>query len=104
MNIGDKVTVNELVLHITNDYGMYSGIINSTLKLFARKIKNGTYNADKALIQWYTVATLGTKSYEREYMNKGEGCHIFTVAIRKAVAVELADYYQEELDDRVSEL
>lgn len=88
----NQTHVRELVLYTVNDGDLYCKYTQPILNNLAKHIKRGKYDQNKALIAWKHLADAAAKQY-----SKGYDSPIFSLADRKATALELADYYAEEL-------
>jgi hypothetical protein len=94
----NKDAAHELALFTTNDGDIYRRHVQSTIKALARKIRNGTYNADLAVNAWAYVADAGAQKYTKEFGGSGNGSYgSFSKADRMAAAKEIGDYYDEEV-------
>lgn len=89
--------VRELVLYACNDGQTYRAVTTPTLDNLRRKIKRNTYDASKAHKAWEYVAEYAAKRYAKEFATPAEWCSIFTAATRRAAALELMEYYNDEL-------
>lgn len=81
----------ELFLYAVNDGEVYRGMVNAVLNSLERKVKNGTYDREKAVDAWYYVATRASDKYNKDFGYK------FCVMDRFTVAVEMAEYYEEQI-------
>lgn len=82
---------NELFLYATNDGNLYRGMISAVLDNLEKKIAKGIYDREKAVDAWFNVATEASNRY---YKNFG---YRFTVTERFTAAVEMAEYYEEQI-------
>lgn len=101
-----KTESRELALFIQSDGELYRRQTLPIIKNLQRKIAKGTYDKQKALILWKHLADSGAQRYAKESggdWNAGPGAwhKMFSVADRKEVAKELADYYEEHLMEAV---
>lgn len=80
----------ELFLYTTNDGDLYRHMITPIINNLRKKAAKGIYEKEKAVYAYYNVATEASKKYERDFGYR------FGVADRFTVAVEMADYYEEE--------
>lgn len=87
----------ELVLFTTNDYAIYTSAIMPAIRCLQKKFKAGTFDAEKALKQFYHVATYAAKAYARDF----GGCYykMFSTADRRAAAADLLAYYMEDITE-----
>lgn len=80
----------ELFLYATNDGDLYRHMITPIINNLRKKAAKGIYEKEKAVYAYYNVATEASKKYERDFGYR------FGVTDRFTVAVEMADYYEEE--------
>lgn len=93
---GDEVR--ELVLTITNDGDLYRQQVQPILANLRKKVKKGTYQPELALKLWMYLADSGAKKYAQEHGSPGFPWHkMFPTSVRRQVAKELQDSYEEEL-------
>jgi hypothetical protein len=88
----------ELTIWIENDGSLYRRQTLPIIKNLQKKIAKGTYDPKKALILWKHLADSGAKSYAKEF--GGVYHEMFSVADRKAAAIELAASYDEHLREK----
>lgn len=81
----------ELFLYAINDGDLYRSMICPVIENMKKKVAKGTYDAEKAQEAFYHVATQASKDYFRDFG------HNFTVTERFTVAVEMVDYYEDEI-------
>ena len=81
----------ELFLYATNDGNLYRGMISNVLDNLEKKIKKGIYDREKAVDAWYYVATEASNRYFKDFGYR------FSVADRFTVAVDMAEYYEEQI-------
>ena len=81
----------ELFLCATNDGNLYRRMTQCVLDNLEKKIKKGTYDREKAVDAWYYVATAASDQYYKDFGYK------FTVTERYTAAVEMAEYYEEQI-------
>jgi hypothetical protein len=81
----------ELFLYAVNDGNLYRGMIKNVLDNLEKKIGKGIYDKEKAVDAWYYVATEASNKYWKNFGYK------FSVADRFTVAVDMADYYEEQI-------
>ena len=82
---------NELFLYAVNDGRLYRRMIKNILDNLEKKIKNGVYDKEKAIDLWYYVATEASNKYMEDFGYR------FKVVERFTVAVDLAEYYEEQI-------
>lgn len=83
----------ELVLYATNTGDLYRGQITAVIKNLAKKVKRGIYDKEKAIDLWYSVATTASNLYKKEFG------YSFSVMDRFTAAIELEEYYKEEVQE-----
>lgn len=88
----------ELELYTTNNGGLYRQMITPIINSLRKKYKRGTYDADKAVSLWYAVTTEGAKRYNKEFGSDSQWSRLFNVQCRYTVAVNLENYYKEEVE------
>lgn len=81
----------ELFLYATNDGDLYRSMISPIIANLKRKAEKGVYDAEKAVDAFYPVATEASRHYNRDFG------YSFSVTDRFTVAVDMADYYKEEV-------
>jgi hypothetical protein len=96
---GYSPDVYELLLHITNEQGLYRSIINPTIKNMAKKIKKNIFNRELALKQFTRIAKEGIK----DYMKKHGKFHVEHITV-SILAESILDSYMEEIHDEVLHL
>lgn len=82
---------NELFMYATNDGKLYRRMTKCVLDNLEKKIKKGIYDKEKAVDAWYSVATEASKNYEKDFGYR------FSVADRFTTAVDMAEYYEEQI-------
>ena len=81
----------ELFLYATNDGDLYRNMVTPIIDNLKKKVEKGVYDAEKAVDAFYHVATEASKHYFRDFGYK------FSVKDRFTAAVDMADYYSEEV-------
>ena len=81
----------ELFLYATNNGKLYRSMVENVLDNLEKKIKKGVYDKEKAVDAWYYVATEASNRYFKDFGYK------FSVTDRFTVAVDMADYYEEQI-------
>ena len=99
----DSTAAREFALYIQNDGDLYRQRTTPIINNLAKKIKKGIYKKERALDLWDYLSTAGVKKYFQVFGGKGDIERVST-ATRRLVSKELADYYQEEIDDTVEKL
>lgn len=98
MNKPNTTEVSELRIFIDNDSKIYDLFVVPFIKAMIKRVKAGTYDRTKGLKNWQTVAEQGAKKYTLAYCGKDDKWnHIFSKAVRDAVADELEMHYMEEI-------
>ena len=94
----DPVAALELFLYAVNDSITYHNSIQPTLKNLRTKIARNTYDASKAQQAWCYVTHFAALRYVKEFCSPGTKWHeIFSAATRRAAALELMEYFEDEL-------
>ena len=81
----------ELFLYAVNDGKLYRRMITHILNNLEKKVKKGIYDREKAVDAWYSVATEASNGYFKDFGYR------FSVADRFTVAVDMAEYYEEQI-------
>ena len=81
----------ELFLYAINNGGLYRRMTENVLNNLEKKIKKGIYDREKAIDLWYYVATEASNKYNEDFGYR------FKVAERFTVAVDLAEYYENQI-------
>lgn len=81
----------ELFMYAINNGRLYRRMIEAVLDNLEKKIKKGVYEKKKAIDAWYIVATEASKKYKEDFG------YSFSVADRFTVAVDMAEYYEEQI-------
>lgn len=81
----------ELFLYATNDGNLYRQMITPIINNLRKKAQRGVYNSKKAVDAWYPVATAASEKYNKDYG------YTFTVQERFTAAVDMEEYYREEI-------
>lgn len=81
----------ELFLYATNDGDLYRNMVSPIIANLHKKAIKGTYDAEKAVDAFYHVATEASRHYNRDFG------YSFSVQDRFTAAVDMADYYREEI-------
>ena len=92
----DEDEVRELVLFIDSDAGLYQQQGAPIMRNLSRKWDKGIYDHDLAQKLWYYLAVNGAKKYGQD-QGTGNGLKMFSPAVRRAAAKEMADNWMEEL-------
>ena len=92
----DEDEVRELVIFIDNDGQLYQQQGAPIMRNLSRKWDKGIYDHDLAQKLWYYLAVNGAKKYGQD-QGTGNGLKIFSPAVRRAAAKEMADNWMEEL-------
>lgn len=103
MVIMPSVESRELCLYVENRQE-FNSPINFIAKNFARKMKKGIYDRQKAIDALYPITTEGAKMYEREFGTPGAACPIFNVTARYSAAAELLDIVKDLAKDILNEM
>lgn len=85
------VESSELFGYATNNSELYRQAITPAINNLRKKAQKGIYDKEKAIDLWYAVATTASKKYGKDYG------YTFSVTDRYTVAVDMRDYYEEEI-------
>lgn len=83
----------ELLLYTTNDGELYRGITTAIIKNLHNKLVKGVYSKEKAVDAFYHLATEGSRKYNKDFG------YSFSVQDRFTAAVEMEDYYFEQVQE-----
>lgn len=86
----------ELTLYTINDGDLYRGLTIPIIDNLKRKVKRGAFDPEKAVDAFFHLATVAAKKYCAEFSSADFS---FPVQVRFTVAVELRDYYIEDITD-----
>ena len=94
----DTAQAYDLVLCITNDGDLYRQTITPNIKNIRKFIQRGTYDTAQAVQAFYNVVinALGSRNFTR-YTSYDKA--LVDVPTRYAAAVELLEYYQDEINE-----
>lgn len=81
----------ELFLYATNDGDLYRSMVSPIIANLKKKAAKGIYDAEKAADAFYYVATEASRHYCRDFG------YSFSVTDRFTVAVDMAEYYKDEV-------
>lgn len=81
----------ELFLYATNDGNLYRQMATPIINNLRKKAQKGVYDREKAVDAWYSVATEASNKYNRDFG------YSFSVTDRFTAAVDMAEYYEEEI-------
>lgn len=95
--------VNELVLYINNTRNVYENI-QLVCKNLARKKCKGIYDEQKAVKAFYNLVNYAQQQYYREFGGASAWYLLANTATRQAVAKELLEYYQEDIEELMQSL
>lgn len=98
LNYNPTVESTELSLYIENTGNLYRTRTTGIILNLAKKYEKGTFDTEKALKAFYNLACEGAKLYAREFANPTEWNKIFSVSDRKICAMELLEYYFENIN------
>jgi hypothetical protein len=101
----DKVAARELALSIENDGELYRSQAQPIMLNLARKMKRGIYNPELAIKLWMYLVEAGAKKYAKDFGSRGDNWFdMFNKATREEAARQLAEGYEEEIEDKLKEL
>ena len=87
----ETVESRELLLYTVNDGYLYEHKTSYIIKNLEKKAKKGVYDSEKAIDLYYTLATVASEKYYKDFG------YCFDVQSRFTVAVDLENYYLEEV-------
>ena len=82
----------ELMLYAINSGDLYKRQIIPVINSLRKKATKGTYDSEKAIDAWYYVACSASQMYNKDFG------YSFTVTDRFTAAVELEQYYREDVE------
>ena len=82
----------ELFLYATNHGDLYRQMTTATIANLRKKHSKGTYDKEKAIDAYYYIATEASNRYYKDFGYR------FSVTDRFTAAVEMEEYYKEEID------
>lgn len=85
--------VRELFLYATNSGVLYTQQIEPSIKSLRKKFKKGTFDKDKAADLFYYAATSASAMYDKEFGFS------FSVQQRFTAAVDMVDFYMEQISE-----
>lgn len=91
----------EIYLYAENDGRLYESKTKPIMRNMARKINNGTYDKDKAVVAWEYLVKDAIEKYNKEFDDEQIRLN---PASRKRVAQVLADSYEDEVNDMAKEM
>lgn len=89
----------ELAQYAINTGNLYRRMTVYVVRNLAKKYAAGKYDREKAIDAWYNVAAEAVRMYEREFLRPGEGVQVFDVTARFSAAVDLEEYYRENVEN-----
>lgn len=94
----DKHQARDLFLIISNDGDIYRQSITPTIKNLNNKVKKGNFDRVQAVQGFYNVVLSALKNpmFDRYY---SYNINVVDVPTRYAVAVELLEYFIEEIEE-----
>ena len=96
----DSVAADELYLCTVNDGDLYRQMTIPVIKNLQKKIKNGTYDKELALKAWLNLVTVEARKYVKEFGSRGDTIDkMFNLNTRKAAAEQVAEHYQDALNE-----
>ena len=93
----DKDAARDLVLYTINTGAIYRTHTTAVIETLRKKARKNQYDTEKAVKAWEAVAETGAKRYAREFATPSEWYTIFNKATRRLVAVEMEEYYREQV-------
>lgn len=92
----DTVASDELVLFANNDSTTYFNSIIPVEKMLDKKIANGSFIPEKAVIAFNHVMEFAAKRYCSEF--GGTWYKVFTTGTRKSAAIEMTENFINDRD------
>jgi hypothetical protein len=83
----------ELRLYVDNDGKIHKRLTSPLQKRIAKELADGTYNRERALRSFLSIATEGARAYGREGF---EDKIVFSAADKRAVATGMLDHFLTE--------
>jgi len=90
VSVGDNHAATELFNYIKNSRELYDRQYIPIIKNLLRKIKKGTYDAEKSVKLWKYIVDNGAKLYAKEFAAAADWNRIFNIGTRNAVARSLS--------------
>lgn len=91
----------EIYLYAENDGRLYESKTKPIMRNMARKMNNGTYDKDKAVVAWEYLVKDAIAKYNKEFDDEQIRLN---PASRKRVAQVLADSYEDAVNDMAKEM
>lgn len=100
LNIDYKETdrSNELFFYIYSTGRIYKRSTEAIIKNLAKKYEKGIFETEKAIKAFYNLACEGAKEYKKEFSYSEEIDTNFSVSDRKICAMQLLEYYFENIN------
>lgn len=93
---GDKIGAEELTLFVQNDSDLHRQQEVPIQANLLRRMKNGTYDSQKAVRLWEYLAESGAKKYTKEN-GSGTGFGTFNKGTRHLSAIEMRNIFEQEV-------
>jgi hypothetical protein len=90
----DTIALDDLRLFIDNEATLHHNRVVPMIKNVARKLKNGTYDANLAPKLWIYLVDAGIELYIKDF---GGNKKMFPKPLRYELAKQYAEYYLEEI-------
>lgn len=91
----------EIYLYAVNDGRLYENMTKPIMRNMARKINNGTYDKDKAVVAWEYLVKDAIEKYNKEFDDEQIR---LAPASRKRVAQVMVDNYEENVNNMAQEM
>lgn len=91
----------EIYLYAVNDGRLYENTTKPIMRNMARKINNGTYDKDKAVVAWEYLVKDAIEKYNKEFDDEQIR---LAPASRKRVAQVMVDNYEENVNNMAQEM
>ena len=82
----------ELMLYAMNNGELYRRQRTPGINSLRKKAAKGTYDSEKAIYAWYYVACSASQMYDKDFGYR------FTVTDRFTAAVDMEQYYREDVE------
>jgi hypothetical protein len=101
----DEAAAHELALYAINNGNLYRSQTTPIIENLAKKKASGTYDENKAPLLWSYLAQSAAIAYAKEHDAPGvSGLYTFDKPTRDLAAAEMAEAYQEHIDERAEEI
>lgn len=95
--VADTELVNKLFLFAVNEYSLNNTCTVHILGSLTRKMGEGKYDHEKAVLAWHVLATRAAKLYVFRFYPEVPYYVMFNAATRRECAKWLEEYYYEDI-------